>query len=50
MYVKPIALSRDGKGLMVDTGKVAYHVHSDEMTPTERQLHQLLVEKENDNG
>ena len=50
MYVNTVALSRDSKGLMVDTGKVIYHVHSDEMTTTEHELHRILVGKENDNG
>ena len=49
MYINAVALSRDSKGLMVDTGKVVYHVHSDEMTTTERKFHRILVEKENDN-
>ena len=40
----PISLSQDGRGLIVTTGKVNYHVHSDEMTTEEQGVHQSLTE------
>ena len=41
---EPIGLSQDGLGLIVTTGKTIYHVHSDEMTKEEREVHQGLTE------
>jgi hypothetical protein len=41
---EPISLSQDGRGLIVSTGRVTYHVHSDEMSTTEKAVHQSLTE------
>jgi hypothetical protein len=41
---EPIGLSRDGRGLIVTTGKTEYHVHSDEMSKEERAVLQGLNE------
>jgi len=44
-YIRaPISLSSDGLGLIVTTGKTEYHVHSDEMTKEEHEVHRCLTE------